>query len=316
MGKSINCFLLFLAAVLTLYSCESNSKETLNAFKLLDESLNSSNRQIQISCDEIYHSLQERIYDPANKEKAAVWTPRAKRIVDLSQDITNFIDSLINALKQQAGLRKIDGNEIFNQDNVSIVNGFFASNGNRLFTRLLNYKNEILASDSSFVVQFQKSIYVITAQHDGLKTETLADSFFYNIPVIAAISLLDRFKNNVKTIENRLLVFCYEHLPRYDHSYNECAALVAQSSTIVQNGEKIEITAGILSVDNRCSPEITIGKRKVAVDYDGTAKYVFRASQLGKYKIPVEIKYVDQNGVIMSKTKNVEYRVVDSIKRQ
>src|SRR5450631_4025675 len=101
--KMINIMYLVLTAILAL----NVSNEVINAFKVVDKSLITTNKNISASNDEIYSTLEKAKTEPQSQERAKIWEPRAMEAKQLSANITDYIDSLKAALKRGADLRKV-----------------------------------------------------------------------------------------------------------------------------------------------------------------------------------------------------------------
>src|SRR6478735_3373821 len=86
--KMINLMYLVLTALLAL----NVSNEILNAFKVVDNSLISSNTVINSSNDIISASLAEQAKDASKAEQVAVWRPRAEAAMALAKKVSASID--------------------------------------------------------------------------------------------------------------------------------------------------------------------------------------------------------------------------------
>ena len=69
--KMINVMYLVLTAILAL----NVSNEVINAFKVVDKSLMTSNENISASNNSLYKGLEEKLTKPESQEKANMWTP-------------------------------------------------------------------------------------------------------------------------------------------------------------------------------------------------------------------------------------------------
>jgi len=81
--KMINMMYLVLTALLAL----NVSAEIINAFKVVDNSLNQSNNVLTQSTASLYSSFEELLKDPKTAEKAAIWKPKADQARELSKKI-------------------------------------------------------------------------------------------------------------------------------------------------------------------------------------------------------------------------------------
>src|SRR6185436_2917482 len=88
--KMINMMYLVLTALLAL----NVSSEILNAFKTVNNSLEKTNKAVNLSTQQIMTSLNDKKLDATTREKAELWEPRAKQAVDYSTTVYNFIQTL------------------------------------------------------------------------------------------------------------------------------------------------------------------------------------------------------------------------------
>src|ERR1700760_357569 len=148
--KMINIMYLVLTALLAL----NVSSEILNAFKVVDKSLQTSNKNIANSNTTIYESLKEKMNDAGTKEKATIWNAKAEQVKKLSDDMYKYIDDLKDALKKEAGLKMQkdeSGNEVpvFNESDLEAATRLFGNGpggGNKgveLQNKLMAYKKDM-----------------------------------------------------------------------------------------------------------------------------------------------------------------------------
>src|SRR5689334_22575513 len=88
--KMINMMYLVLTALLAL----NVSAEILNAFKTVNRSLQNSNTVVGNSTSTIIKSLEQKMGDPTTAEKAKIWYPKAKQVVDYTATVYNYLDEL------------------------------------------------------------------------------------------------------------------------------------------------------------------------------------------------------------------------------
>ena len=157
--KMINVMYLVLTAILAL----NVSNEVINAFKVVDKSLITSNNNITASNNTLYKSLEEKLTKPESKEKAEIWEPKAMQAKNLSAEMMTYIDSLKLALKKAADLRmkwdsKLkDSVEDYREDNLDASTRLFETRGEgpKLQARLEQYKRDMLNIDPSIKKQFE-----------------------------------------------------------------------------------------------------------------------------------------------------------------
>jgi gliding motility-associated protein GldM len=142
---------------------------------------------------------------------------------------------------------------------------------------------------------------------DGTKKD-FTNAYFHMKPTVAGLTLLSKFQNNIKNSENQVVTYCHEQIGAVVVKFDKTGVLVGQSSNYVMPGQEIAITAGIGAYSSAAQPQISIGGSNVAV-IDGKGTYTVKASGAGAHKVPVTIRYLDQDGLPQSKTEDVEYVV-------
>ncbi|MEJ7627352.1 MAG: gliding motility protein GldM [Ferruginibacter sp.] len=306
--KMINLMYLVLTALLAL----NVSSEILNAFKVVDRSLMNSSQNLTTANTTLYASLLAKLSEPESKVKAEEWQPLGEKAKALSADMNKYIEDLKGELKKEAGLKMVDGKESFKEDNLEAATRLFAENGKgkELEQRLLAYRKAMLDIHPSIRTQFEKTIPVDLEPQVGQdgKKNTFTNAYFHMTPTVAGLTLLSKFQNNVKNAENQIVTYIHEQIGAVKVKFDKTGVLVGQSSNYVMPGDEISITAGIGAYSSAAQPQISIGGVGQQV-IDGSATYKISASGGGLRKVPVTIRYKDQDGNDKVETKEVEYTV-------
>src|SRR5436190_11875699 len=83
-----NAMRYFIAAITFIFifsSCKDNSENNLSVYRVAEEGLQQSSKNISATTDFVYLELKEKLKASETKEKAAIWLPKAmviKRISD------------------------------------------------------------------------------------------------------------------------------------------------------------------------------------------------------------------------------------------
>jgi gliding motility-associated protein GldM len=306
--KMINLMYLVLTALLAL----NVSSEILNAFKVVDKSLQNSSSNLASANNTLYASLTEKLADPKTAEKAKIWEPKAEQAKKLSDDLNAYLDGLKSELKKASDLTMVDGKESFKEDNLDAATRLFDTQGKgkELQSKLAAYKSAMLEIDPEIKTKFEKTLPIDVEPpvgQDGTKKD-FTNAYFHMTPTVAGLTLLSKFQNNVKNAENQVVTFCHEQIGAVKIKFDKTGVLVGQSSNYIMPGQEIEITAGIGAYSSAAQPKISIGGSASAV-VDGKATYKVAASGAGKHTIPVSVTYLDQDGISQTKTETVEYTV-------
>ncbi|MEP7111449.1 MAG: gliding motility protein GldM [Ferruginibacter sp.] len=306
--KMINLMYLVLTALLAL----NVSSEILNAFKVVDKSLQNSSTNLAAANNTLYKSLSDKLIDEKTKADAQIWQPKAEQAKTLSDDMTNYIEGLKKELKTIAGLEIVEGKESFKEDNLEAATHLFATQGKgkELETRLKAYRAAMLAIDPLINTKFGQTLPVDVDPPIGLDgtKKDFTNAYFHMTPTVAGLTLLSKFQNNIKNAENQVVTFCHERIGAVVIKFDQTGVLVGQSSNYVMPGQEITITAGIGAYSSAAQPQISIGGSNVPV-VDGKGIYKTSASGAGPKKVLVTIHYLDQKGVPQTKTEEVNYVV-------
>ncbi len=315
--KMINLMYLVLTALLAL----NVSSEILNAFKVVDKSLTTSNNNLNAANNTLFKSLEMKLNDPTTAEKAKPWNDKALIAKKLSEDMDAYINNLKTELKKEAGLKMetIEGKQVeqFKEDDLEAATRLFGSGeggkkqGPEFENRLKAYTKAMLDIDPEIRKEFEKTFPVDVSPQIGQdgKAKEFTEAYFHMTPTVAALTLLSKFQNNVKNAENAIVTYCHNQVGAVKIVYDQFGALVGQSSNYVMPGEDLEITAGVGAFSKAAQPIITIAGASVAVDADGKAVYKTKASGAGQRSVPVNVTFTKPDGTKETKSIDVKYTV-------
>jgi len=309
--KMINMMYLVLTALLAL----NVSSEILNAFKTVNNSLQETNRVVGQSTSDVMTSLEEKKKDPGTAQKATIWYAKAQEVQKLSNSMYQFIDELKKKIADGA---KYDPTSDKDKgiDNLDVTTRVMVEKGDGklLRTKLDEYKTNILKVDSQISNTFKTSLPINTEmpKTKNKSNKTWESAYFHMVPTVAALTILSKFQNDVKTSENKVITFCHEQVGKVIYRQDAFAALAIANTTNALPGQEIEITAGVGGFSKAITPRISIGGQTVSLGEDGAAHYKFKADRLGSNSIPVVISYTDQDGQVKNITKTVDYVVGQS----
>jgi len=309
--KMINMMYLVLTALLAL----NVSSEILNAFKTVNNSLEETNRVVGQSTSDVLTSLEEKKKDPGTAEKAAIWHQKAQQAQAYSKSMYEFIDALKKKIADGA---KYDPTSDKDKgiDNLDVTTRVMVEKGDGklLRSKLDEYKKSILGIDTLISKTFVTSLPINTEmpKTKNKSNKTWESAYFHMVPTVAAMTILSKFQNDVKTSENKVITFCHEQVGKVIYRQDAFAALAIANTTNALPGQEIEITAGVGGFSKAITPKISIGGQPVSLGEDGAAHYKFKADRLGNNSIPVVISYTDQDGKTQNITKTVDYVVGQS----
>jgi gliding motility-associated protein GldM len=311
--KMINIMYLVLTALLAL----NVSAEILNAFRTVDNSLIGTNQQINLSTTQILSSLNDKKAEAATAVKANYWYPKAAQAQVLSNNLYAYIQTLRQRILKEAEFDPAkNGDSSFKADNLDIATRIMVEEGEgkKLQAALTKYKQEMLALDPMIAAEFKNSLQINTAipLTQDKSNKTWEGAYFRMVPTVAAITILSKFQNDVKTSENKVVSFAHEQVGKVTVRFDTYTAIVGQSSNYVMPGQEIEVMAGVGAFSKAAQPQITINGQGASLGEDGAARVKIAGGGIGSHSVPVTIRYVDQDGKPQTITKTVEYTVGQS----
>jgi len=307
----INMMYLVLTALLAL----NVSAEILNAFKTVNRSLQNTNAVVDKSTVGIMTSLERKKNDPSTAERANLWYPKAKQVVDYSAAIYNYIDGVKSKIMTESKYDPASGKDK-GVDNLDVSTRILVEKGEgkNLYKMLEDYKKNVLGIDPLITKEFENSLPIdlSTPKTENKGNKSWESAYFRMVPTIATLTILSKFQNDVKTTENRIVSFCHSKVGEVVLINDAYAALAIANSNYLLPGQQLEITAGVGGFNKSAKAKVIIGGQSYQVGDDGTVKKSIDAGGVGDHSVPVRIEFTDQNGKPQVIEKKIEYMVGQS----
>ena len=305
--KMINMMYLVLTALLAL----NVSAEILNAFKTVNNSLETSAKTVNTSTETVMASLLEKTTKSESAEKAKIWYPKAQQVQALTKTINDYItgvkSQILTASDYDPETKK------YKEDNLDVPTRIMIEKGEgkKLKSMLETFKSEVLKVDPLIGKEFANSLPIdVTAPPTNQKgNKTWEYAYFHMVPSVAALTILSKFQNDVKTTENKVVSYCHEQVGKVEVRFDTYTAIVGQSTNYAMPGQEIEIMAGVGAFSKAAQPTITINGSNVGLGEDGAARLKINSGALGNHAVPVRISYVDQDNKPQTIEKTIQYTV-------
>ncbi|MEO8171496.1 MAG: GldM family protein [Sediminibacterium sp.] len=318
--KMINIMYLVLTALLAL----NVSAEILNAFKIVDGSLNSASGIADKKTADIFKSFERKKDDPKTREKAEQWLPKAQQAQKLAQTAYQYIENLKKELKQEADLKVVEGKEEYKEDDLEAATRLFISRppegknkGKELFDVLNNFRNELMKIDTGIAKEVVPNLPIDLRDFKTGKIPTTAEekeawayNYFHMTPTIASVVILSKFQNDIKNSEAQVVEYCHKEIGEVEIIYDEFAALANSNSQYLMPGEELVITAGVGAFSKAARPTVTIDGANVALKPDGSAEYKTTiGGNAGAFTKKVRISFTKPDGTTGFQEKEIKYTV-------
>ncbi|MEP7257243.1 MAG: gliding motility protein GldM [Flavitalea sp.] len=306
--KMINMMYLVLTALLAL----NVSSEILNAFKTVNRSIDNANNVLIANNNNIYSSFKEKEADPKTAAKAAIWKPKADRAQALAKETYDYIETLKLQIRDAGGFKPGNKDSIGYESNLDASTRVMdkEGKGEELRAKLEKVKKEFLAIDPDIAKEFATKLPIdlnIPPSQSGNMNNSWTTAYFHMTPAIAAITILNKFQNDVKSSENAIVTYCYSKIGEVAVRFDKYGFVGGLSSTYLMPGEKLKVYAGLGATASAAQPTILINGKPVTPSADGIAETEFPVS--GSGKVNVVIRYQDQDGIVKEIPKSLDYTV-------
>jgi gliding motility-associated protein GldM len=303
--------------VLTALLALNVSSEILNAFKTVNNSLEKTNTAVNRSSGEVFKSLTDKLADPTAKAKAEIWQPRAKQAMDYSTTAYNFIQGLKDDIIKAAGGNPGDTTDKYKEDNLDIPTRMMIKEGKgeALYKILEKYRSDILGINDTIKTEFTSKplqVDLTMPKTQNKSNKTWSEAYFHMVPTVAALTILSKFQNDIKTSENRVVTFCHEQVGKVELRFDRFDAIVGQNSTYLMPGQDIEITAGLGAFSSTKVPQVSFGGSGATKVENGISYFKGGAGGMGSHTINVSVSFTDQDGKPQTKSFPVNYIVGQS----
>src|SRR3981081_3649700 len=200
--KMINMMYLVLTALLAL----NVSAEILNAFKTVNHSLETTNTTVDKSTQTIMGSLQQKLTDPLTATKAQIWYPKAQQVQNYAKNVYAYLDDLKTKIVKAAGGDFAKGDSSYKEDNLDVPTRIMVEQGQgkKLKQMLDDYKKNVLDVDPEITKEFSTSLPIDLSmpRTKNKSNKTWEAAYFHMVPAVAALTMLSKFQNDIKTSEN------------------------------------------------------------------------------------------------------------------
>ena len=292
--KMINMMYLVLTALLAL----NVSAEILNAFKTVNGSIDNSNAMIDTKIEKVKKGLAAEAKN--QPEKVAELMRILTEVQSKSADVTKYIKGL------EGELNKAEGDADLEVGTRLLAEG---KDGDLLRVKLEAFKTDVTKSMSKYPLPSAIPVDVSPPKGEGGGEKmSWQMAYFHMVPKIAALTILNKFKNDVKNTE----AMCTDRLAKeavsVEVTLDKFEPLVSASSSYMLVGDKYKATIGLGAYSTAIVPEVFVGGRQLEVK-DGKATYEVPASAAGSFKVPTLVKIPKRSGGFEEAKGELEYTV-------
>src|SRR5688572_12019694 len=205
----INMMYLVLTALLAL----NVSSEILNAFKTVNRSIDNANGTLTANNNNIYTSLAAKLADGKTKAKAEIWMPKAQQAQQIAKKSYDYIETLKAKVMEYGGFKPGSKDSLGWESNLDAATRLMdkEGNGEKVKKELENFRAQILAIDPAIAREFASKLPIDTKvppSKTGAAKQDFTTAYFHMTPGIAAVTILNKFQNDIKNSENQVVNYC------------------------------------------------------------------------------------------------------------
>lgn len=304
--KMINLMYLVLTALLAL----NVSNEILNAFKIVNDSIGKSNNSITDKNNITYQQFVKQM--EVDSAKVRPLKQKADEIKQLSATAYQYLENLkMQIIRESGGNEK---GEAYKEDDLDAATRVMDNygKGKELKKTLEDLRAKMLSYvDPKKRDEFEKSLPLkieVPKTVENSENKDWVRAHFHMVPSVAAVTILSKFQNDVKTSEAQIVDELFRQIRAQDITFDTFEPFVSANSAYVVEGQTYEAQIAVGAYSSTVNPDITINGQKIPVQA-GKGIYRFTASGVGAHSYTVAISLKDQNGQVKTYTKTVDYMV-------
>nr|WP_321406106.1 gliding motility protein GldM [uncultured Carboxylicivirga sp.] len=315
--KMIGMMYLFLTAMLAL----NVSGELLQAFQLVDNSIQQSTKAVDNKNNQLYAAFEAA--ETANPAKVKENHAKAQKIREAADSLANRIQKIKLLMMRtadpspEATLENYKGIE--NQDIAAQI--MITEKGGERSEEL---KKEIIAYKDLLVAQVEtEDTALIKTITNSLSTEDVEEKkkgevtkkpwesqLFEHLPLSASFALLSSIQSNVRSTQADVVAYLLSKVDEGSYKFNKVEQIVIPRSDVVIKGGEYYAEMLIAATDTLQPPTYSIEGYNAEILENGRGVLRIPANSIGKKTWRGNIIFKDPNGVDKSYPISHEYEVV------
>ncbi len=296
--KMIGMMYLVYTALLAL----NVSKEAVEAFKVVDESLTETTQINVVRNKMVYDDFEKKA--ATNPVKAGPWRNKAHEVRDRANEMFDYIQALkleIVRTAEGANSDAIDGKNIIvenihkiDENNVPsqiLIGANMNGKAYDLHHAIDQYREFLLGiignKDPNVKDALERTLNTKDTTDPGGEKVTWEIHNFHTLPLIAVITMLSKFQSDIRNMEGQVLNYLYNQVEASDFRFNKLEPTVIAQSNYIMRGGEYQAEVFIAATDSTQNPEVLIGNYETATTADGSKEY----QMVGKYQtLPVDAR--------------------------
>jgi gliding motility-associated protein GldM len=279
----INLMYLVLTALLAL----NVSNEILHAFKVINESVTSSNESIVDKNKKVYDAFEDSENEAGQRERVKPFNDKAKQIKAEAEKTIKFLEEWKEKVVTQAGGRDEKG-EIEKEDDINASTDLLVENkgGDEIKQRLIDVRAKMLSvvgqANAKAALDKNLPIRIVDVKPtEDNRSGSWSYAHFHNMPTIAAVTMLAKFQNDVRNSEAAILNQLAIEAGDVQVKFDNFKAIAVPRNSYVLAGQKVEADIMLAAYNNAINPTVTSSGGRVTKVEAGVASWETSAAGAG-----------------------------------
>ncbi|MBO9658190.1 MAG: hypothetical protein J7527_05135 [Chitinophagaceae bacterium] len=298
----------FIAILLVLSACQMPDQQTDQLLLQSAESLRAAASMMAQRLELTQARAAEMTETPVMSQIFAPWKSRIQRIKDFTDTAALQMKLLRNQLQREQRLS--DGNKKVSTE--------WLQQAGKLYISLTQFRDSILNVYPPLRNEFHNNLTLFGRSVDStIQSQDDVIALLTSASYPAALSFLNTVEFNVLNAGDKCAAYCLESITYHRTCDSGPNLILAQNPQVVLPGASVEVGfgIGIFPYSNLYKMEVSVKGGPSKLLEKGIESVQWKAENVpGNYKIPLVIKYVDQDGKRTELLKWIEYRVVDTMR--
>ncbi|MBK9328851.1 MAG: gliding motility protein GldM [Sphingobacteriales bacterium] len=287
--QMINLMYLVLTALLAL----NVSAEILNAFRTINNSLESSNGLLDINTKVSYTAFgAKRLKEPGNME-IPKYQERADKVMAASRSLQDYIKGLQEGIIKEAGGPGEEGTLMKRQDDLDASSRYFIEDNKKGY-ELKKKIEEFQAAYNTLIdtadIETVSNKLPLSTKPQKPGADWARDNF-YQMPPIASLTMLTKVLSDVKSTEGLLVGYFFskigssEELKPDEIVFNAFSAQITSPSAYILQGETFEANVFLAATSSKNdNVSVSVNGQGLRPDDKGIAHYK-SSPGVGEYEL-------------------------------
>lgn len=319
--KMIGMMYLVLTALLAL----NVSKDILDAFVLVDESLTVTTENFSKKNEEVYKEFEQAF--ASNQNKVRPWKQKADSVRKEANELFALINDLkIRIVKKTEGdslainKHKVEPAKIKAKDNKDVAAEIMVGSDNKGEAKKLKAKIDLFRKhllsmvdkkDSGVINTIEKNLETKDPPATEGENHTWESEHFEHLPLIAVTTIMSKMQSDVRNAESEITRYLYNKIESGSFKFNKLEPTIIANSNYVIKGNEYKAEVFLGAFDTTQTPNIVVDGKTLPVQ-NGRGVYTVPGGSPGIRKWGGIIQMKATDGTVIEKPFKAEYQVAEA----